>query len=40
MSMAALDDVLNGDALQRYFTADRESWAAHLYLSHERMSVH
>lgn len=40
MIMAALDDVLNGAALQRYFAADPESWAAHLYLSHERMSIH
>lgn len=40
MIMAALDDALNGDALQRYFAADPESWAAHLYLSYERMSIH
>jgi len=40
MIMAALDDALNGDALQRYFAADPESWAARLYLSYERMSIH
>ena len=40
MIMAALDDALNRDALQRYFAADPESWAAHLYLSYERMSIH
>jgi hypothetical protein len=39
MIMAALDDALNGDALQRHFAADPESWAAHLYLSYERMSL-
>jgi hypothetical protein len=27
-------------ALQRDFAADPESWAAHLYLSSERMSIH
>ena len=39
MIMAALDDALNGGALQRYFAADPESWAARLYLSIERMSI-
>ena len=28
MIMAALDDALNGDGLQRHFAADPESWAA------------
>jgi hypothetical protein len=39
MIMAALDDALNRGALQRYFAADPESWAARLYLSTERMSI-
>jgi hypothetical protein len=39
MIMAALDNALNGDALQRYFAADPTSWAARLYLSTERMSI-
>jgi hypothetical protein len=39
MIMAALDDALNGGALQRRFAADPESWAARLYLSSERMSI-
>jgi Putative glucoamylase len=39
MILAALDDALNGGALQRYFAADPESWAAHLYLSYEQMSI-
>jgi Putative glucoamylase/Protein of unknown function (DUF3131) len=39
MIMAALDDTLNGGALQRRFAADAESWAARLYLSIERMSI-
>ncbi len=39
MIMAALDDVLRGGALQRYFAADPLSWAARLYLSSERMSL-
>jgi hypothetical protein len=30
---------LNGAALQRYFAADPESWAARLYLSAETMSI-
>jgi hypothetical protein len=40
MIMAALDDALNGGALQRYFAADPESYAAKLYLGTERMSIH
>jgi hypothetical protein len=40
MIMAALDDALNGGALQRYFALDPISWAARLYLSDERMSIH
>jgi hypothetical protein len=40
MIMAALDDALNNDALQRYFASDPISWAARLYLSYERMSIH
>ena len=39
MIMAALDDALNNDALQRYFASDPVSWAAQLYLSYERMSI-
>jgi len=39
MIMAALDDALNRGALQRYFAADPESWAARTYLSTERMSI-
>jgi Putative glucoamylase/Protein of unknown function (DUF3131) len=39
MIMAALDDALRRGALQRYFAADPESWAARLYLSTERMSI-
>jgi Putative glucoamylase len=39
MIMAALDDALDGGALQRRFAADPESWAARLYLSTERMSI-
>jgi hypothetical protein len=39
MIMAALDDALNRGALQRYFAADPESWAARTYLSIERMSI-
>jgi hypothetical protein len=40
MIMAGIDDALDGGALQRYFAADPESWAARLYLSAERMSIH
>jgi hypothetical protein len=39
MIMAALDDALNDDALQRYFARDPVSWAARLYLSYEQMSL-
>ena len=39
MIMASLDDALNHDALQRYFARDPVSWAAHLYLSIEPMSI-
>jgi hypothetical protein len=39
MIMAALDDVLDRGALQRYFAADPESWAARVYLGDERMSI-
>ena len=40
MIMAALDDALNDDALQRDFARDPVSWAARTYLSAERMSIH
>ena len=40
MIMAGLDDALDRGALQRWFAADPESWAARLYLSTERMSIH
>ncbi len=39
MIMAALDDALNHDALQRYLASDPISWAARLYLSSEQMSI-
>jgi Putative glucoamylase len=39
MIMAALDDALNGGALQRRFARDPESWAAREYLGIERMSI-
>ncbi|MBV9684239.1 MAG: hypothetical protein JO046_20785 [Solirubrobacterales bacterium] len=39
MIMAALDDALHRGALQRHFAADREAWAARLYLSIERLSI-
>ncbi len=39
MIMAGIDDALNDDALQRRFAADPISWAAHEYLSIERMSL-
>ncbi len=39
MIMAALDDALRHDALQRYFARDPVSWAARVYLSTERMSI-
>jgi Putative glucoamylase/Protein of unknown function (DUF3131) len=40
MIMAALDDALNGGALQNRFAADPESYAARLYLGVEHMSIH
>ncbi len=39
MIMAALDNALNDRALQRDFAADPVSWAAHTYLSLERMNL-
>ena len=39
MIMAALDNALDGNALQRHFAADPVSWAAHTYLSMETMSM-
>ncbi len=39
MIMAAIDDALTGGALQRYFAADRTSWAARAVLRAERMSI-
>jgi hypothetical protein len=39
MIMAALDNALNGEAIQRDFARDPVSWAAHLYLSYESMSL-
>ena len=39
MIMAAIDNALNNDALQRYFADDPISWAARLYLGYERMSI-
>ncbi len=39
MIMAALDNALDDRALQRHFAADPVSWAAHTYLSLERMSI-
>ena len=39
MIMAALDNALNGRAMQRWFAQDPASWAAHLYLSSETMSL-
>ena len=40
MIMAALDDALNGGAMQQHFAADPESYAAKLYLGAETMSIH
>jgi hypothetical protein len=37
--MAGIDNALNHDALQRYFAADPESWAARVYLGEEHMSI-
>jgi Putative glucoamylase/Protein of unknown function (DUF3131) len=39
MIMAALDNVLNGRAMQRHFARDPISWAARLYLGFEKMSI-
>jgi len=39
MIMAALDNALNGNALQRHFASDPTAWAAHTYLSMETMSL-
>jgi hypothetical protein len=39
MIMAALDNALNGNAMQRHFASDPTSWAAHTYLSMETMSI-
>ena len=39
MIMAALDDALDGGAMQKHFAADPESYAARLYLGAERMSI-
>jgi Putative glucoamylase/Protein of unknown function (DUF3131) len=39
MIMAAIDNALNDDALQRYFAADPVSWAARLVLQAERLSI-
>jgi hypothetical protein len=40
MIMAAIDDALNGGAMQKHFAADPESYAARLYLGAETMSIH
>jgi hypothetical protein len=39
MIMAALDNALNGGAMRQHFANDPVSWAAHLYLSYEKMSI-
>jgi hypothetical protein len=39
MIMAAIDDALNGGALQNNFAKDPISWAAKTYLSMEHMSI-
>ena len=39
MIMAALDNALTGNALQRHFASDPASWAAQVYLSAETMSI-
>jgi hypothetical protein len=39
MIMAALDNALNGRAMQRWFARDPASWAAQLYLSSEDMGL-
>lgn len=40
MIMAALDNALNGNALQNHYAKDPISWAAKTYLSMETMSIH
>jgi hypothetical protein len=40
MIMAAIDNALNHDALQRDFARDPVSWAARTYLSTDRLSIH
>jgi hypothetical protein len=40
MIMAALDNALEDRAMQRHFARDPVSFAAHLYLSSETMSIH
>ena len=40
MIMAAIDDAINGGAMQKHFAADPESYAARLYLGAEHMSIH
>jgi Putative glucoamylase/Protein of unknown function (DUF3131) len=40
MIMAAIDDAVNGGAMQKHFAADPESYAAKLYLGAETMSIH
>jgi Putative glucoamylase/Protein of unknown function (DUF3131) len=40
MIMAAIDNALNHDALQRDFARDPVSWAARTYLSAETLSIH
>jgi hypothetical protein len=39
MIMAAIDNALNGNAIQRDFARDPISWAAKTYLSMETMSI-
>jgi hypothetical protein len=39
MIMAALDNALEGRAMQQHFARDPVSWAARLYLSYETMSI-
>ncbi|MDQ2836678.1 MAG: DUF3131 domain-containing protein [Actinomycetota bacterium] len=40
MIMAALDNALNGNALQHYYAKDPISWAARTYLGAETLSIH
>jgi hypothetical protein len=40
MILAGVDDALEGDALQKHFASDPESYGARLYLGTERMSIH